>query len=49
MDDARIDAALGALERVDELGHIGDLVAALSAAPADAPGGVLAGVPGRAA
>ena len=31
MDDARIDAALETLERVDDLGHIGDLVAALSA------------------
>ena len=31
MDDELIDAALEILERVDELGHIGDLVAGLSA------------------
>ena len=34
MDDAGIDVALRALERVDELGHIGELVRALSTASA---------------
>ena len=37
MDDASIDAALGALERVDELGHVGELVGVLSVEPADVP------------
>lgn len=45
MDDARIDGALDRLERVDELGHIQDLVDALSTAPAGIPAGVSAGAP----
>ncbi len=44
MDDAGIDAALGKLERVDELGHIGELVGALAVDAAEASAGGPAGV-----